>query len=80
MGPDQLAKVFACLRKVGACVRRFRFFGTPSFSDAVADLMSRYLGACTADEAPLEIHLSDCALGARGLPSVEAPRSAPLRC
>ena len=42
----------------------------PLLNDDVAGLMARYLRECTAEEAPREIHLSDCSLGSKGLVAI----------
>ena len=69
-GVNEFKPLFEVLRRVKARVRRFRLFGMPLLNDDVAGLMARYLRECTAEEAPREIHLSDCSLGSKGLVAI----------
>ena len=70
VGEEEFVQVFGALRKVRARVRRFRLSGMPLLNDGVAALMARYLRACAAEEAPNELHLSDCSIGNQGLVAI----------
>lgn len=64
---EQFESVFSLLAISGAAVRRFRLFGCPTLNDEVVRLFADFFRAdLTADRAPKEIHLSDCAITTEG--------------
>jgi len=62
--------LFGVLATAGVRVQRLRFFGCPTFTDEVAYQFAEYLRLVTADTAPSELHLSDCALSSDGFEAI----------
>jgi len=63
---EQWSQVTTALDTSGARVMRFRLFGSPTLDDDVVRVIAEYLGSRTTKEAPLEMHLSDCAITTAG--------------
>jgi hypothetical protein len=62
--------LFTCLSTTGVRVERIRFFGCATLDDTVSALLSDWLGTVTAETAPMEMHISDCALTTVGFTSI----------
>jgi len=63
---EQWSQVTTALGACNARVLRFRLFGSASLSDDILVIIADYFEGLTAKEAPTEIHLSDCAITAKG--------------
>eukprot|EP00438_Fugacium_kawagutii_P027171 Skav214900 [mRNA] locus=scaffold1561:129564:143547:- [translate_table: standard] len=63
---DQFQTLFTVLSYPNVCVQRFRMFGCPTLNDDVMQVLSDYLRQLAPDCAPLEMHLSDCAVTSKG--------------
>jgi len=59
---EQWSTVLAALSAANARVVRFRLFGCATLDDEVMKLLADYFKELTAKQAPLEMHLSDCAI------------------
>jgi len=67
---DQFQTLFTVLSYPNVCVERFRMFGCPTLDDSVMQVFSDYLRQLAPDCAPLELHLSDCAVTSEGFHSL----------
>lgn len=62
--------LFHTLITASVKVQRWRLFGCPTFTDEVAGYFAEYLGSVTSETAPLELHLSDCAITSDGFTTI----------
>lgn len=80
--PSDFEAIFRTLVSSGISVQRFRMFGCPTLNDEVLGSLCDLLAACTAENAPTELHLSDCAITSDGfsllLAAVESNDAFPL--
>ncbi|CAE7948765.1 unnamed protein product [Symbiodinium sp. KB8] len=64
---EQFETLFVSMGVAGAKVIRYRMFGCPTLDDQVLQSLANFLaGQVTADTAPWELHLSDCAITTDG--------------
>jgi len=63
---EQFETLFTQLGAHNVKVLRFRMFGCPTLTDDVARIIGDYLRLLTQENAPSEMHLSDCAITADG--------------
>lgn len=64
---EQFETLFVSMGVAGAKVIRYRMFGCPTLDDQVLQSLANFLsGQMTADTAPWELHLSDCAITTDG--------------
>lgn len=63
---DAWETLFTGLGAQGGRIERLRVFGCPTANDQVAALMAGWLANVTAETAPTELHLSDCAFTTDG--------------
>lgn len=62
LAPEQFEALFTQLGAHNARVLRFRLFGCPTLNDEVMRVLSDYLRLLSPEQAPEEMHLSDCAI------------------
>ena len=63
---EHYRQIFHLLGKVGARVERFRFYGCVTFNDEAIGILATHIAGLSADNVPLELHLSDCAITTDG--------------
>jgi hypothetical protein len=63
---EQFDALFSLLGAANCRVLRFRMFGCPTINDEVMRIVGEYLKMLTSENAPAEMHLSDCAITAEG--------------
>lgn len=63
---EHLESIFTNLVDGGVHVERLRCFGMPTMDDTVAITMAGWLAGISRENAPCEMHLSDCALTEEG--------------
>eukprot|EP00931_Biecheleriopsis_adriatica_P113699 TRINITY_DN8886_c0_g1_i1.p1 TRINITY_DN8886_c0_g1~~TRINITY_DN8886_c0_g1_i1.p1 ORF type:complete len:509 (-),score=121.46 TRINITY_DN8886_c0_g1_i1:62-1588(-) len=63
---EYLERIFSALNDSMVHVERFRAFGCPTLDDVAATMMFGWLVGVTAENVPMELHLSDCAITADG--------------
>jgi len=63
---DSLEAIFSVLADGGVHVERFRAFGCPTLDDQAATLLAGWLAGVSSENAPFELHLSDCAITTDG--------------
>mmetsp|Transcript_25083 Transcript_25083/g.66332 ORF Transcript_25083/g.66332 Transcript_25083/m.66332 type:complete len:658 (-) Transcript_25083:174-2147(-) len=63
---EHYRQIFHLLGKVGARVERFRFYGCATFDDEAMGVLANHIAGLSADNVPLELHLSDCAITTAG--------------
>mmetsp|Transcript_75987 Transcript_75987/g.180768 ORF Transcript_75987/g.180768 Transcript_75987/m.180768 type:complete len:480 (-) Transcript_75987:156-1595(-) len=64
--PDHIEGILAALTETNAHVERFRAFALPHLDDMACTALAGWLSSVTLDNAPCEMHLSDCAITAVG--------------
>ncbi|CAK0902522.1 unnamed protein product [Prorocentrum cordatum] len=64
--PEQLERVLSIVTTHNVFVRRFRLFGIPTFTDDAMRILGDHLRGLTKEQAPTEMHLSDCAITSEG--------------
>lgn len=70
MPVEQFESLFATLSTVPVKVTRMKLFGCATLNDQVCDYIASWLGQVTAETAPNEMHLSDCAITADGFNAI----------
>lgn len=63
---ERFEEMFSMLSVNNVHIKRFRAFGCPTLDDHVAAMMACWLATVTQENAPIELHLSDCAITSEG--------------